>query len=343
MGTIKQISGEDAADSYGQDMCVVRYFTITIGKSSTKLLKEAGYNNPWFRIDILNKSAGNSVVRYICIAFRNIKNEEAEKAESEYKEAHKVVVKLEDVQKGIREYSHRYGGSYDHPDLSSAQAKAMYLESCIKNNGNLDQFVNYATLEVIETWLGMVDTESGLDEIYKTNCANGINALNRVWGYKRGFTSKEELKKQLDELSIKAYEEFEGLKDKIEAAKEEKESKYEEWRDFAPEVREMIGNFVDALTDMNYYTSTIGKLSSEDESKLANKVSIILTVITNVGIIISVLMSAIIGVKYMVGSVEEKAEYKKDMIPYLIGAILLFGICTIVKMMQSIGDTINKI
>ena len=32
----------------------------------------------------------------------------------------------------------------------------------------------------------------------------------------------------------------------------------------------------------------------------------------------------VLGIKYMMGSAEEKAEYKKTMIPYVVGAILIF-------------------
>ena len=99
--------------------------------------------------------------------------------------------------------------------------------------------------------------------------------------------------------------------------------------------------FKDVLTDINSYIPTTGTVAGEDE--IESKVSIVLTIITNIGIILAVLMSAIMGVKYMLGSLEEKAEYKKDIIPYLIGACLLFGICTIVKILQSIGTTINTI
>ena len=42
----------------------------------------------------------------------------------------------------------------------------------------------------------------------------------------------------------------------------------------------------------------------------------------------------------MTGSVEERAEYKKTMMPYLIGAFLLFGITTflgtIINLVQSL-------
>lgn len=83
--------------------------------------------------------------------------------------------------------------------------------------------------------------------------------------------------------------------------------------------------------------------SSEEDSEAAIIIDKILSLITTIGTVISVLMLAILGVKYMLGSVEEKAEYKKDLVPYFIGAALLFGICTVVKILQSLGDTINNL
>ena len=48
-----------------------------------------------------------------------------------------------------------------------------------------------------------------------------------------------------------------------------------------------------------------------------------------IGIIVSVAILMILGIKYMMGSAEEKAEYKKVFIPYIVGAILLFSATTI--------------
>ena len=83
--------------------------------------------------------------------------------------------------------------------------------------------------------------------------------------------------------------------------------------------------------------------SPGDDSEAATIISKILSLITSVGTVAAVLMLAILGVKYMLGSVEEKADYKKDMIPYLIGSILLFAICTIVGVLQTLGNTINNL
>mgnify|MGYP004648149997 FL=1 len=54
------------------------------------------------------------------------------------------------------------------------------------------------------------------------------------------------------------------------------------------------------------------------------------------GAIAGVLIIAIFGVKYMMGSLEEKAEYKKTMIPFIIGAVVLFAAPQIAKLIFSI-------
>ena len=79
---------------------------------------------------------------------------------------------------------------------------------------------------------------------------------------------------------------------------------------------------------------------AKDAAKLQNIGNTIIGAIRAVGTIISVAVFAVLGIKYMTGSVEERAEYKKTMMPYLIGAFLLFGITTflgtIVNLVQSL-------
>lgn len=49
-----------------------------------------------------------------------------------------------------------------------------------------------------------------------------------------------------------------------------------------------------------------------------------LGIIRIIGVILSVLILIVIGIKYMLGSTEEKAEYKKSLMPYVIGAAIIF-------------------
>lgn len=56
-----------------------------------------------------------------------------------------------------------------------------------------------------------------------------------------------------------------------------------------------------------------------------------------VGSLVSVVALIIIGIKYMMGSVEEKAEYKKTMFPYIVGAVMVFGISNIMAIIVDIA------
>ena len=58
----------------------------------------------------------------------------------------------------------------------------------------------------------------------------------------------------------------------------------------------------------------------------------IMGILQTLGIVVAVIVLMVLGIKYMMGSAEEKAEYKKTMIPYVVGAILIFGATTIANM-----------
>lgn len=76
--------------------------------------------------------------------------------------------------------------------------------------------------------------------------------------------------------------------------------------------------------------------------RLLNIGNTIIGFIRTVGSIASVIVLAVIGIKYMMGSVEEKAEYKQTMRPYLIGAVLVFGITNILAIIVNIGTSLIK-
>ena len=76
-----------------------------------------------------------------------------------------------------------------------------------------------------------------------------------------------------------------------------------------------------------------------DVTKIGNQ---IIGIITTVGVVVAVIVLLILGIKYMMGSASEKAEYKKTMIPYLIGAILIFGASAITKVVVNLASGITK-
>ncbi len=78
--------------------------------------------------------------------------------------------------------------------------------------------------------------------------------------------------------------------------------------------------------------------NSGDVANLGQKLT---SIISTIAIVIAVIVLLILGIKYMIGSASEKAEYKKTMIPYLVGAILVFGAGAIAKVIVNMASTIT--
>ena len=55
----------------------------------------------------------------------------------------------------------------------------------------------------------------------------------------------------------------------------------------------------------------------------------VIGVIRNISVIAAVIIIMVLGVKYMMGSVEEKAEYKKSFLPLIIGVLCVVAASSI--------------
>ncbi len=85
--------------------------------------------------------------------------------------------------------------------------------------------------------------------------------------------------------------------------------------------------------------TTLDKINGQggvDDTQLVTIGNKIVNIIQVVGIVVAVVILLVIGIKYMIGSASEKAEYKKTMIPYIVGAILIFAGTSIVKVIYSV-------
>lgn len=89
----------------------------------------------------------------------------------------------------------------------------------------------------------------------------------------------------------------------------------------------------DPTENPDYWKPTI-----TEESELTEKAGIILGAINVIGVVISVVVMMVIGLKYMIGSVEEKAEYKKTMGVYIIGMVFLVACTTIPNIIYTIAE-----
>lgn len=101
----------------------------------------------------------------------------------------------------------------------------------------------------------------------------------------------------------------------------------------------VIANVVMAAVTPANITGDV-EVSSTGIITLGNK---IVTFIRIIGTIISVGILVVLGIKYMMASPEGKADYKSNMLPYVVGAGLVFAatwIATAVyQMIGSLSDT----
>lgn len=91
------------------------------------------------------------------------------------------------------------------------------------------------------------------------------------------------------------------------------------------------------------YTGVIDNLDSKANSSTASvdgittKAGDILKVIRNVAAILSIFVITILGIKYIMGSVEEKANYKKTFIPVIVGIVVVVAATTIATELFKLG------
>ena len=95
-------------------------------------------------------------------------------------------------------------------------------------------------------------------------------------------------------------------------------------------------NIVLATGSLSSTITDIGNGNATDTSKISDFGKTLVSIFTVIGIVVAVVVLLVLGIKYMMGSAEGKAEYKKTMIPYLVGAALIFGASTIVNVVYQV-------
>lgn len=103
----------------------------------------------------------------------------------------------------------------------------------------------------------------------------------------------------------------------------------------------MVSTSVFATVSIDQTIKDMANGSGKQPTEVVNLGKTIVTIMQTVGIVVAVVVLLVIGIKYMIGSAEEKAEYKKTMIPYIIGAILLFASTTIVGVVYNLANSFN--
>ena len=82
-------------------------------------------------------------------------------------------------------------------------------------------------------------------------------------------------------------------------------------------------------------TDTINKDALNTTSKY------IYNVLFTIAVVIAFAVGIIIGIQFIMGSVDEKAKIKETLVPYVIGVCIIFGAFTIWKIVVTIGEQVS--
>lgn len=78
-----------------------------------------------------------------------------------------------------------------------------------------------------------------------------------------------------------------------------------------------------------------------DEEKVPDISSSLYNILLILGICSAVIIAAILGIQFMLGSVEEKAKVKDSLIPFVVGCVVVFGAFGIWKTFVEIGNSVS--
>ena len=88
------------------------------------------------------------------------------------------------------------------------------------------------------------------------------------------------------------------------------------------------------------YRPNAVSINTSDTGSIENVGFRITGIIRVIGTIVAVAMLIVLGIKYIMGSAEERAEYKKTLFPYFIGAVLIFAAVNLADMIYTWEATI---
>lgn len=86
-----------------------------------------------------------------------------------------------------------------------------------------------------------------------------------------------------------------------------------------------------------------GKTSSNNiinGQAVQDEVEKIYNILFAIGVVLTVLVGAVLGIKFMAGSIEEQAKIKELLMAYIVGCIVVFGTFAIWKIVITVASQI---
>ena len=191
------------------------------------------------------------------------------------------------------------------------------VRSYVKDDGTFDDYLEGTPVDDLEAAKEFIEGLSDEDIKEIATWALALQMADEEEIYIDEAVTSEALNEIIDAMN----ERIEDLKEQQEEMQEPEESPAFSGGSWVNPNSYNPGELSNAGTIINFGNSIIG-------------------IVQFVGTFASVIVLIILGIKYMLGSVEEKAEYKKTMWPYLIGAILVFATTTILSVIETISKQI---
>lgn len=140
-----------------------------------------------------------------------------------------------------------------------------------------------------------------------------------------------------NEIKERARENYLIQQHKEDDSKDE-ESENSGWDNFFSESKKFINEGKDGWTGL--FSNERREQSGYTTENLKIDLDIMYNVLVTIGIILTVIVGGILGIKFMMASAEDKANIKEAMIPYVVGCIVIFGAFFIWKLVVSIASSL---
>ena len=90
--------------------------------------------------------------------------------------------------------------------------------------------------------------------------------------------------------------------------------------------------------DVKGIIENVNKSTDKVDESVTNVAGTIVNWIWGISIVVAVIVIMVIGLKYVIGSTQEKAKYKESLIPLVVGIVLIVFASTIAKILFSINS-----
>ena len=211
--------------------------------------------------------------------------------------------------------SNNYGWfGTERRDTLIAEWKSMDEEG--KHTAFFNKYADYST----PGHVSFPEDEFNKDDL---GTANNLDSIKKV--EEDGKNYYNEHKNDLSSEDAQNYEEQKNKADDISGEYHHPTKVGDTSTGTTDEAMQNADNFIDSGSN--------DKINSASLQDLSNSIYNIALI---AGIVIAVLVGAILGIKFMTGSVEEKADVKKLLIPYVVGCVVIFGAFGIWKLVVTI-------